>query len=112
MGISYDIVLCAHQLIFPSTAGSIILSIAYGLDVQPKDDPFIEYAEKASISLRKVPYVGAYLVDHFEFLKHIPAWLPGAKFKRDAKEWRQITSDMINKPFDVVKAKMVCSKQY
>ncbi|KAF5321938.1 hypothetical protein D9619_001235 [Psilocybe cf. subviscida] len=87
-------------------AGGTILSVTYGLDVQPKNDPFIESAEKAIESLQNIPYPGAYLVDHFHFLKYIPAWLPGAKFKRDANEWRKLTLDMINKPFDALKAEM------
>lgn len=76
--------------------------------MQPKDDPFIESSEKGSQTLANVPYPGAYLVDHIEILKHVPAWLPGAKFKRDANKWRKLTLDMINKPFDALKAEMVC----
>lgn len=98
----------AHQLISSSNAGGTILSITYGLNIRPKDDPFIESAEKASESLSKIPYPGAYLVDHFPILKHVPAWLPGAKFKRDAHEWRKLALDAVNKPFDALKAEMVC----
>lgn len=76
--------------------------------MQPKNDPFIESAEKAIESLSNIPYPGAYLVDHFHILKYVPAWLPGAKFKRDANKWRKLTLDMINKPFDALKAEMVC----
>lgn len=60
-----------HQLILLSHVGSTILSITYGLDVKPKNDPFIESAEKANETVKKVPYPGAYLVDHFPFLKHV-----------------------------------------
>jgi hypothetical protein len=67
----------------------------------------MESAEKANEALLKVPYPGAYLVDHLPILKHVPAWLPGAKFKRDANEWRKLTLDSINKPFDALKAEMV-----
>jgi cytochrome P450 len=87
-------------------AGGTILSSTYGLNVQPKNDPFMESAEKANEALLKVPYPGAYLVDHLPILKHVPAWLPGAKFKRDANEWRKLTLDSINKPFDALKAEM------
>ncbi|KAF5321940.1 hypothetical protein D9619_001230 [Psilocybe cf. subviscida] len=71
-----------------------------------ENDPFIESAEKANETIHNVPYPDAYLVDHFHFLKHVPAWLPGAKFKRDASEWRKLTVDSINKPFDALKAEM------
>ena len=47
----------------PRTAGSIILRISYGYDVQDTDDPFIELADKATdqFSLSTAP--GAFMVD-------------------------------------------------
>jgi hypothetical protein len=96
-----------HWLISLSNAGGTILSSTYGLNVHPKNDPFMESAEKANEALMNVPYPGAYLVDHLPILKHVPGWLPGAKFKRDANEWRKLTLDSINKPFDALKADMV-----
>ncbi|KAF5310076.1 hypothetical protein D9619_010336 [Psilocybe cf. subviscida] len=88
-------------------SGGTILCITYGLNVQPKNDPFIEAAEKGNDSVGNVIHPGAaYLVNHIEILKHVPAWLPGAKFKRDANEWRKLTVDMVNKPFDALKAEM------
>lgn len=36
-------------------------------------------------------------------------WMPGAAFKRQAYEWRQSVEAMANRPFDMVKQRMVCS---
>lgn len=44
-------------------------------------------------------------------MKYIPAWLPGASFKRKALEWRQMNQSMLNLPFDMVKQRMVSSPQ-
>lgn len=46
-----------------SQAGLFIMDVAYGIDVLPKDDPYIETAEKAlaGVSLAVMP--GAFLVD-------------------------------------------------
>ena len=40
-------------------------------------------------------------------MKYIPSWFPGALFKRQAKEWRKLSEAMLQKPFEMVKQKMV-----
>ena len=40
-------------------------------------------------------------------VKHVPSWMPGAGFKRKAKEWRDLLPDAIDKPFDDVCSRMV-----
>jgi hypothetical protein len=44
-------------------AGMVILSTAYGIDVQPENDPYIEISEKALYALARAGRRGAYLVD-------------------------------------------------
>ena len=44
-------------------AGSLILGVAYGIDVQPKDDPYIATAETALHAMSMAGNAGAYLVD-------------------------------------------------
>ena len=44
-------------------AGMVILATAYGIDVQPMNDPYIETAEKALNALARAGRRGAYLVD-------------------------------------------------
>ncbi|KAF7368863.1 Cytochrome P450 [Mycena venus] len=84
---------------FRQMAGEIIMSVAYGIDVLPSDDPYITLAHKAvyTFSIAFVP--GLYLVDTFPILKHIPRWLPGAGFKRQAEEWLKLSLGMLETPF-------------
>lgn len=84
-----------------------VMSITYGLEIQPEHDPHIEAAEKAVEALANVPYAGAFMVDIFPSLKHVPCWMPGAGFKRKAKEWKKLALDSLNKPFNTLKAEMV-----
>ena len=42
-------------------------------------------------------------------MKHVPSWFPGAGFKHKAKEWKDLLPYFINKPFDDVMARVVCS---
>ncbi len=60
-----------YQLRF-SLAGSTILSIAYGLEVLPENDPYILAAEAGLCSLAKAAVPGAFLVDSIPPLKYIP----------------------------------------
>lgn len=50
---------------------------------------------------------GAYLVDVFPALQYVPAWFPGAQFRRTAKLWRKTLMDMADIPHEFVKTRMV-----
>ncbi|KAG5644264.1 hypothetical protein DXG03_008749 [Asterophora parasitica] len=81
-------------------AGETIISIAYGLDVKPKNDFYIATAEKGIAPLLIAGVPGTFLVDTFPFLKYVPSWMPGAGFRRKAKEWRKLALDMANVPYE------------
>lgn len=40
-------------------------------------------------------------------VKHLPAWFPGATFKRQAAQWKPIVDEMFDRPFGEVKAAFV-----
>ena len=40
-------------------------------------------------------------------MQYLPEWFPGAKFLREAKEWRPAVETMSKVPFDDVKAQLV-----
>lgn len=46
-----------------SMAGMIILSTAYGIDVQPENDPYVAISEKSLHAMACAGNFGAYLVD-------------------------------------------------
>lgn len=43
-------------------AGEVIVSVAYGIDVQPVDDPYVALGEKASESISIASVPGRFLV--------------------------------------------------
>ncbi|THU78728.1 cytochrome P450 [Dendrothele bispora CBS 962.96] len=90
------------RYIFRYMAGTLILSITYGITARPSSDPFIQAAEVALKSVTEAARPGAFLVDQFPWLQYIPAWFPGASFKKKAREWRMYKDRMTNGPFDVV----------
>ncbi|EJD42959.1 cytochrome P450 [Auricularia subglabra TFB-10046 SS5] len=63
---------------------STILHLAYGMDVKDEDDPWVQRAEAAMANITGAGLPGSYAVDWVYALKYIPAWFPGASFKRFA----------------------------
>ncbi|KAJ7828642.1 cytochrome P450 [Mycena leptocephala] len=88
-------------------AGEIIMSMAYGIDVLPSDDPYVALANKGVHSL-VVALVNRYLVDVFPALKYVPKWFPGAEFQRKAEEWRKLARAMVDVPYTETKRQMEC----
>jgi len=89
-------------------AGEVIMSIAYGIDVKPKDDPFIMAAEEGVHPVVAAGVPGAFLVDSIPILKYVPEWVPGAGFKKKAREWNKLARIMVEEPFATTKEMMVC----
>ncbi|THU98674.1 cytochrome P450 [Dendrothele bispora CBS 962.96] len=87
-------------------SGTIILSTAYGIDIKPKDDPYVEVIEKAINAVSLAGNVPSYLVNQIPALKYIPDWFPGAHFKRQAKQWRGYAEAMASLPLQFVKESM------
>ncbi|KAL1751241.1 cytochrome P450 [Schizophyllum commune] len=91
--------------------GRLILRLAYGLDIQKKDDPHVTDAEALLRMLIKSSIQGSYLVNSVPALKWVPEWMPGeylyefggADFKRVARLWRRRGNAIVDKPFHEVK---------
>ncbi|KAG5650875.1 hypothetical protein H0H81_010675 [Sphagnurus paluster] len=81
-------------------AGEIILTIAYGLQIQEHDDPYVAISQEAVESLNAAVVPGAFFVDFLPVLKHVPEWVPGAGFKRKARAWRALALATVNTPFE------------
>ncbi|TFK69835.1 cytochrome P450 [Pluteus cervinus] len=81
--------------------GQSILSSAYGIDVKPRDDPYVALAERAMYSLARAGILGTYFVDYFPLLKYVPSWFPGAQFKRDAEVWAEYIKELPDAGFQI-----------
>ncbi|KAJ7146871.1 cytochrome P450 [Mycena epipterygia] len=87
-------------------ASEVIMSVAYGINVLPINDPYLALAEEALRSGEQANIPGRFLVDWIPILKYVPDWFPGAGFKRKAKEWRQMTRALQDVPFVEVKRQL------
>ncbi|KAE9397655.1 cytochrome P450 [Gymnopus androsaceus JB14] len=87
--------------------GAIVLGVAYGIHIQPRNDPDIEAANKMMDVLTRAGLPGAFLVDSFPILKYVPSWFPGASFKRKAHSWNGIRNATVTPPFMKVKTAII-----
>jgi cytochrome P450 len=86
--------------------GQVIMSVAYGIDVLPENDPYVADSEKLLQALAIGSTPEAALLDAIPWLIKMPSWLPGGRFKRYAREWYPIVVRSINAPFDKVKKEL------
>jgi hypothetical protein len=99
-----------HALHFLRTSlgGSLTLSITYGINVRPYNDPYIKIAEEAVAALVELVVPGAFLVDVIPILKYVPEWFPGAKFQSKAAILRKHAALLRNTTFAAAEELMVC----
>ncbi|KIJ61751.1 hypothetical protein HYDPIDRAFT_115569 [Hydnomerulius pinastri MD-312] len=85
---------------------SIILRLSHGYVTQEGEDPLVELAHTANSQLSLTTAPGAYYADLVPLMKYIPSWLPGAGFKRKAKEYAAVLNDMVEIPHNYVKSQL------
>jgi hypothetical protein len=83
------------------------MGVAYGIHVKNSDDPHISNAEEALNGIAEAGIPGAFLVDLMPILKYVPAWFPGARFKRKASHWSKVNAEVVEKPFRFVAEQVV-----
>ncbi|TFK98708.1 cytochrome P450 [Pterulicium gracile] len=88
-------------------AAAIIMRIGYGYDVKSDDDHFVTIAEEALRVGSAAGAPGKWMVDSLPWLRFVPEWVPGAAFKRRAREWSKKLYDQSLEPHDFVKKQIV-----
>ncbi|KAJ7836626.1 cytochrome P450 [Mycena leptocephala] len=100
-----DVIELVQQMV-----GGLIMSIAYGIDVLPANDPYLKLTHQSMHGLSVAATPGKYLVDAIPVLKYIPSWFPGAGFKRQANKWREVTRQSVRVPFEETKRRISTGK--
>ncbi|KAI9443617.1 cytochrome P450 [Lactarius indigo] len=83
-------------------SGQIIMGIAYGIDIAPRDDPYIFLAERALQAVESASITG-WTFDMLPFYMYLPWWFPGASFKKEAARLAPHIDEMLDKPYQAVK---------
>ncbi|KAF9461977.1 cytochrome P450 [Collybia nuda] len=80
-----------------------IMKISYGYQVENDDDPFVRMIEDG-IALFRTAFRGFWMwIDIFPLLKFVPDWLPGAGFKRKAREFSKKADEIDQAPYSWAK---------
>lgn len=90
-----------------STFAAGVLKAVYGINIAERGDRLLEVIDAAMEGVAEGLTPGAFLVEYFPFLRHVPAWVPGAGFQRKLKRWRDSSHEMVDMPFAQAKAAMV-----
>ncbi|KAH9937586.1 cytochrome P450 [Fomitopsis serialis] len=64
-----------------------ILRITYGYGIKEDNDELVNVVKRAMDTFSIAAAPGAYLADIFPIMTRIPAWFPGAGWKRQAQTW-------------------------
>lgn len=81
----------------------VILQVTYGIQIKEEDDPYVKIAEHGEEGFTTAAVPGAFMVDSFPILKYVPEWMPGAGFKKKAREWRESATIMRERPYKTAK---------
>ncbi|PYH76350.1 cytochrome P450 oxidoreductase OrdA-like protein [Aspergillus uvarum CBS 121591] len=93
--------------------GAIILKVGYGYTVEPHGrDPLVELADRAMEDFSVAMLPATYLVDYLPFLRHLPAWFPGASFIRTARGYKKTVTAFSDLPYAFVQHQMHRDTEY
>ena len=84
------------------------MDVVYGMRVADENDKYVNIAEKGAAVFSEVAAPGRFLAELFPSLAYVPAWLPGAQFKRDAAKWERDMTALRDVPWDAAVNTMVC----
>ncbi|KAJ5339389.1 hypothetical protein N7452_006117 [Penicillium brevicompactum] len=88
-------------------AGGIVLKIAYGYTIEPRDrDPLVDLADKAMEDFSSALLPATWAVDFIPLLKFLPEWFPGASFIKIAKKYDRRQQAFSDVPYEFVKQQM------
>ncbi|KAJ7060803.1 cytochrome P450 [Mycena amicta] len=86
-------------------AARLVVQMTYGHFIKSMEDPYIAKAHKVFDIVSRSIRPGAYLVDFFHCLKHVPEWMPFSPH-RAASRAKGIFEPFIGEPYNAVKSQM------
>jgi len=93
------------EQILKTVAGTILL-ITYGYQPREENDPLVQAVKGPMHEFSMASTFGAFWVDVFPLLKYVPAWMPGATWKRAVSSWSEEFRTLRDEPFNYVKEQM------
>lgn len=91
----------------PSTFDASVLQITYGVKASETDDKYHAMMERAMEVGEGVLTPGRYAVEALPFLRYLPSWLPGGRFKQYAAQVKTEVREIMNTLFEASRDQMV-----
>ncbi len=89
------------------TLAAIIVDITYGIRITDMNDRYVHLARQSVEAINESRKPGAFWLDYFPILKHVPAWVPGAAGKKLGRMYKPIVEEVRDRAFDAVKNDVV-----
>ncbi|EXJ66441.1 uncharacterized protein A1O5_10593 [Cladophialophora psammophila CBS 110553] len=93
-----------YELFFERYASALIMRLGYGKEIESGEEPYARDILKVVHTVERVASPGAYLVDTFPMLMHLPAWL--APFKQEAARLHNFEINLFRELLLEVREKM------
>ncbi|CAE6478798.1 hypothetical protein ACGC1H_003061 [Rhizoctonia solani] len=96
-------IMCSHELyaeLYLSVSATLFRSL-YGYEAESSNDPILSRTQKLIAYLANALLASSYLVNKIPALRYIPAWFPGAGWKRDASKWRKEKELLIDDLYNI-----------
>ncbi|CAE7053445.1 unnamed protein product [Rhizoctonia solani] len=83
------------------TISATMFRSLYGYEVASSNDPFPIRTQKLASYLTHAILSSNYLVNVVPALRHVPDWLPGTGWKREASKWRKEKDNLIDELYNI-----------
>ncbi|QRW11232.1 cytochrome P450 family protein [Ceratobasidium sp. AG-Ba] len=87
-------------------AAAIVLSSVYGYEASHPHDDLVDQVEMSMSHMSEAAVPKNFYVNTLPWMIHIPSWIPGAGWKRKAKEWRAAKDRSFNRPLEWTRSQM------
>ncbi|TFK18955.1 cytochrome P450 [Coprinopsis marcescibilis] len=89
-----------------------IVKLTYGVQKQDRVEYYAKLFDDALEPPMRAAIPGSYLVDIFPWLKYVPEWFPGAGFKKEAREGKELGRRFADEPLEEALKLMVISQTF
>jgi hypothetical protein len=83
------------------------MQISYGVGDMEYNQRLMHVAEAVARGFVEAAIPGRYLVNTLPFLKYVPAWFPGAGWRRRLKKLTAINDRLLSEPYEDAKVRAV-----
>ncbi|KAI0772408.1 O-methylsterigmatocystin oxidoreductase [Trametes elegans] len=85
---------------------AMILTSIHGLPIEEVTHHFVDLLTNANSGIARIFSPAPFLVESLQWLRHVPAWFPGAGWQRRVASWKEQRREATETPYAAAKAAM------